>query len=297
VQINLTIPSNVPTGCWVPIIAIAGGVASNTVTLPINNGGGACIDAIDGLTGDQFSPTQGGQTLRTGLAVLLHLVDAATTPGVTDSTDGAFVKYTGLYVPPNSLSPGACIVGVPVIYPQPSLTFLKAGQITLTGPNGLSVNPGPAIGITGTFYSLLKSGDVVPGTYTFTGAGGADVGPFTASVTLADPLLKLTLPTTNTVDRSKPFTVTWSGGNPGTYVYISGSSTSLPLGVIVFFKCLVSVSAGQFTVPSYILQALPPGKGGINVQNTFFTPFTATGLDAASVGATVSYSGIAATFQ
>src|SRR5215472_606532 len=43
-QINLVIPKSAPTGCWVPISAVAGGVVSNTATISINNGGGPCFD-------------------------------------------------------------------------------------------------------------------------------------------------------------------------------------------------------------------------------------------------------------
>ena len=297
VQINLTLPDNSPTGCWVSVSAVAGGVVSNSVMLPINRGGGSCFDSIDGVSGDQFSPTNGGQTLRAGTGALIHSVNGTKTPAeISDSTSGAFVKYTGVYVPANSLSPGSCRVGPPVPSPQPKLTFLKAGQMTITGPNGLSVAAGPAVGITGTFFSALKAGSIVPGTYTFTTTGGADVGPFTASVTFADPLLQLTIPNTSIVDRSKAYTVTWTGGNPGTYVYINGASRSA-LGIDVTFECIVPVDDKQFTVPSYVLQALPAGTGGISAQNIFYTTFSATGLDVGSVGGDVFYSGPSATFQ
>src|SRR6185437_2055182 len=97
-QINVTIPDQVPTGCWVPLIAVTGSVVSNAVTLPINPGGGACVDSVSGLNGNQIAPS-GGQTLRTGLVALIQ-VDRTGSNGVhtvTSSTDAAFEKYTGLY--------------------------------------------------------------------------------------------------------------------------------------------------------------------------------------------------------
>jgi hypothetical protein len=40
------------------------------------------------------------------------------------------------------------------------------------------------------------------------------------------------------------------------------------------------VSAGSFTVPSYVLAALPAGMGSVTVENeTNFSSFTATGLN------------------
>jgi uncharacterized protein (TIGR03437 family) len=41
-QINVTIPQTVPTGCSIPLVAVAGGVMANPATLPIAAGGGAC---------------------------------------------------------------------------------------------------------------------------------------------------------------------------------------------------------------------------------------------------------------
>ena len=85
--------------------------------------------------------------------------------------------------------------------------------------------------------------------------------------------------------------MTWSGGNPGTYVYITG-------GVVVAgnsalkgdFTCLAPVEAGQFTVPSYILLSLPAGNGSLGVQNIVFAPLAAAGLDIGTAEADIEYS-------
>jgi hypothetical protein len=50
------------------------------------------------------------------------------------------------------------------------------------------------------------------------------------------------------------------------------------------------VEAGQFTVPSYILQALPAGNGSLLLQNNIQAPLTASGLDLSSTLASTSYS-------
>jgi hypothetical protein len=63
---------------------------------------------------------------------------------------------------------------------------------------------------------------------------------------------------------------------------IGGGSTATVGGqsVTVGFTCEAPASAGQFTVPSYILLALPAGSGTLGVDN-YGNPqtFTATGLD------------------
>jgi hypothetical protein len=135
--------------------------------------------------------------------------------------------------------------------------------------------------------------DAIPqsgGTFTFKGSGGADVGSFTSTLTLANPLLTWTNQgAAATIDRAQELKVTWTGGNPGTYVLISGVSTSTS-HVTQSYKCLANAGDGQFTVPSYILSALPAGNGGTLLQNNVYSPLSAAGLDIATAIADVSYS-------
>lgn len=44
-------------------------------------------------------------------------------------------------------------------------------------------------------------------------------------------------------------------------------------------ECFVPQSAGTFTIPPYVLNDLPAGKGPVQVENfTANTPFTASGV-------------------
>ena len=117
------------------------------------------------------------------------------------------------------------------------------------------------------------------GTYVYSWTGGKDVGASTATVTLPNPLLNWTNETTaSPVNRSAGAQVTWTGGAPGTYVFISGSSSSN--GVTGSFTCYAPQSALQFVVPSYVLDTLPAGTGSLMVENiTSYTKFTAPNLD------------------
>ena len=67
-QINVTIPQSVPTGCSVAVVGITGIVVSNSVTLPINNGGGACVESLTGVNGHQVAAAN----VRTGLVSLVQ---------------------------------------------------------------------------------------------------------------------------------------------------------------------------------------------------------------------------------
>jgi hypothetical protein len=63
------------------------------------------------------------------------------------------------------------------------------------------------------------------------------------------------------------------------------------------FTCLAPADAGQFTVPSYILSALPPGNGGVALQNAFQLPLSATGIDIGVAAVSIGFSGAAVAFQ
>jgi len=293
-QINITIPAAAPNGCWVSLAAVSGGVLSNIASLPINSGGGVCVDPVDGLTGNQLAPSGSG-TLRVGLVS----IQGNTRKNIlTNTAGGTFEAITGAYSPNQPVSPGGCIVD----YLQPatigSLKGLDPGTITVTGPDGVSLAlPSPlGLGI----YTATLSATAIPqtgGTFTVKGSGGADVGPFTAVVDFSNPLLSWTNPdVATTVDRSQDLTVNWTGGNTGSYVYVTGVSTSKATSTTpsatLGFTCLVSAGDGKVTVPSYILSALPAGSGGMAIQNDFNAKFSAKGLDISTAGGEIGFSAL-----
>ncbi len=299
-QINLTIPGSAPSGCWISLVAIAGGIVSNTASLPINAGGGACFDAMSGLNGNQIAPS-GGQTLRTALVALIQTNTPKKdgTRSISSSTDAAFEKYTGIYTPANSLSPGGCIINYPNPVEIPGITGLDPGTITLTGPGGVNVKLASQFGIKGAFFAMLPDGAIPQsgGSFTFTGTGGADVGAFSSTITFTNPLLTWTNQSAAaTVDRSKDLTVTWSGGNAGSYVFISGVSTSVSARLTLGFTCMEKADAGKFTVPSYILSALPAGPGGTELQNAVLQRLMPSRVDIGVADGTVSFS-VTSTYQ
>jgi hypothetical protein len=88
------------------------------------------------------------------------------------------------------------------------------------------------------------------------------------------------------VNRAQGLNVTWSGGVPETYLIVSGFSSSPSVGgkpgATAGFGCYVKVEAGQFTVPSSVLLALPAGTGSMTLRNTTLpVPFAASGIDIA----------------
>ena len=285
-QINLTIPSSTPDGCWITILALANGVLSNIDTIPVNRGGGACVDPVNGLTGDQVTPAS--QTLRTGLVTLGQTTSTGTNgvTKVTSYTDAAFEKYMGIYSPTNPVSPGGCLVNNLTPVSPGTFTGLDPGSISLSGTGGITLTMVNQLGIKGAFAGTLADGSIPQsgGTFTFQGTGGADVGSFSTTLTFSNPLLNWTNQNVAaTVDRSQNLTVTWTGGNPDSYVFVLGTSTSKATSttpsVGAGFTCLTKASDGQFTVPGYILSSLPAGTGGVQLQNDIYGKLPASGLD------------------
>jgi len=282
-QINLIIPASAPNGCWISVAGVAGGLVSNLATIPVNSGGGPCYDQIDGIYGNQISPPA-QQTLRTGLVTITQ--STTTKDIVSTGTDAAFESYTGVFGPVNSVSPGGCIVKYGVAPSAGAITGLDPGSISLTGPNGISLTMANQPGIKGAFFGNLAANSIPQsgGMFVFKGTGGADVGTFTSTVTFANPLMSWTnRAAAAAIDRSQGFTATWTGGNPGSFVLVSGSilttaSTANPGGLVAFY-CWAPAADGRFTVPAYILSALPAGTGSTQLQNGFSAPISASGID------------------
>jgi uncharacterized protein (TIGR03437 family) len=292
-QINVTVPTNVPTGCGISLIAVNGSIVSNEIALPINQGGGVCSDPLLGINGTQLT-NQGTQTSNFTSAGVQIFQSTSPTNGETTNVTADFASYQNVSTtstPSSPFSLGSCIVttsgGVTIGGTIPTITGLDAGTITVSGPAGsLTLTPlvipmqsGPS-GV----YSATPPNSFLPatgGSFTFTGTGGANVGPFTATVSIGNLISWTNQSASSTVNRANGQNITWTGGSPNTYVYVGGSSASAS-GVSASFVCYAPASAGQLTVPSYVLLALPPStNGNLGVSNSA-TPasFTASGLTA-----------------
>jgi uncharacterized protein (TIGR03437 family) len=298
--IIFAIPPSAPNSCYVPLVAVTGTVTSNVVTLPIHQGGGTCVEPKTGgttITGDEIlKDTQ--DTLKGGVLSVIqtNVTNAKGVLTVTNSAGASFNKDSGLLAGAvgrgDNLSPGGCAV-YPVTGGGPlTITGLDAGSITFTGPVTPAVTLATQAGFKGIYGGTLAAGAIPSsgGTFLFTGSGGADVGPFTSTVTIGNPIFNWTSQgAAATVDRTQGLTFTWTGGLPRTYVLISGTSTAS--GVTGGYSCRVPTEPGQFTVPSYILQGLPAGTGGTAIQqHDTDTSFSANGLDGGGVSSVIEYS-------
>ena len=157
---------------------------------------------------------------------------------------------------------------------------LDAGsQLFLSGPVGTRT-------LTGTsareYRVNLGSGfmnaQLPLGTYSLRGAGGREVGAFTATLGGGATLQWTNKAETGAVDRSQPLVVNWSGENLDGYVVFGGGSSVSDAGSA--FVCTEDARKQTLTVPAYVLGAMPsaPADRGYlflakhPLQNTFRAP-------------------------
>jgi uncharacterized protein (TIGR03437 family) len=285
-QINVTIPANAPTGCSVSVSAVSGtgssAVSSNFVSLPIATNGGTCVDPLSIVSPIEEGTLSGKGTVRLGFVAVAQVTDSSgssAAPTVIDEAAADFYSISGSTGYNSSTLPslGSCVVSQSSstdLGNVPTVTYLNAGTVSVSGPplgtvqlkeeakTGIYIANN--LGLPGIpNFTIPPSG----GTYTFTGTGGSDVGPFTASVNFLNPLVWTNASSDGTVTRASGVTTTWTGGASGTYAQISGSSASSNSAFSASFVCDAPVSAESFTVPPAVLLALPAGSGSLMVSN------------------------------
>jgi hypothetical protein len=247
--------------------------------------GGVCKDAYTGLTGDGIANLVSQTSVRSGLLSVGQVTAPGANGALTTNTSASalFQRVTGsAFGSSGSFAIGTCAVNetfTGAITGTVTATGLEAGAITVTGPSGGPVTLLPTA--EGAYYAQL-SAEAIPasgGTFTFRTTDGTDLEAFTQSVTFSNPILSWSNQSDSaTVTRASGQTYNWTGGAPGTFVIMTGSSVSN--GAQGSYSCIAPVEAKTFTVPSYILFGLPAGSGQSSIQNsTGLKPFDATGLD------------------
>jgi uncharacterized protein (TIGR03437 family) len=314
-QINFTIPAGL-TGCNVSLVVQTGLLVSNTTTIPIAPGGGACSDAANPSNAAISAALAAKGSVALGLLTVgqstVSVASAEAPPNdfvdewreqVTYQVGGTFLNYYN-FSPTSRTSAGSCTVSD--LLGAGFARGLNAGSITVTTPSGTGfILTDTSIGS----YPGTLSG-LTSGSYMITGGGGFDVGAFSVSVPVTNAFVwsnKASISQSqpapanisgnpiqgNPIIRSQGQTITWTGGAPNSYVYISGTSpTTFGSSTAASFFCTASASAGQFTVPASVLLALPVTQyqvqgflevpdGQLTVGNTTYpVTFSASGLDA-----------------
>jgi uncharacterized protein (TIGR03437 family) len=290
--INTSIPTNV-SGCYVSVVVKIGNNVSNTTTLPVEQNGGACSDPLTGVSGGALSDLFSKETFNSGTISLSH---TTTAQGTKELASAGFYHITtsGLanlqqFFP--FASPGSCTVWtinvdqnqnpIGITLPTP----LDAGTVTVTS-NGSTKTL--TKGSSGAYSADLGSGGFLTGTVSVNGAGGADVGSFTANTTANSGFTWTNSAAVSTITRANGQEIDWSGEAANSFVTMTGTSINIDLttltGAVTTFTCIEDASKEKFTIPSWVLLAVPPSSalvpGTLTVGNsTAPVQFTATGLD------------------
>jgi uncharacterized protein (TIGR03437 family) len=324
--VYVTVPAGI-SGCLAPVIMKIGNVVSNGASIAVADNGRACAPTNPGLVGIDFGAlmakgavTLGGISLNRTVARSAAIMKGDTTVGGgTVRTDTGSASFLRMTTPPSAASLdvanfGACTVNTYTpasgVMVGPAPAFLDAGDsISVAGPrDSKDLHKVSSSGYLGYMATLDTSGTYLgAGLYTASGLGGDDIGSFSAQIALPQALAWTNQDKITTVDRSAGVTVNWTAGDPGGYVQIMGTSflgMAQAPSAVASFTCTAKTTDGSFTVPSYVLQALPPSgtesQDGVPVVSIFgslsvgstttVVPFTASGLDVGTVRGLVTNS-------
>ena len=317
--IRFTVPDGV-TGCYVPVVVQIGKTVSNLAPISVDPSGAACVPAASGLPQD-LSDKLAGQTgvsignVGLGRSVAMNVNNqGAVVTTRRDSGSAAFVRYPDLpasavtaqnIYPDNVCSvngwPGANGPGsvdqngnTITINPLKSVPLDAGTPIVVKGPSGsrniVKRTVGQVFDYPGVTFGDTTAGNFFDsGHYTITdAAGGKDMSAFNGAIDVpAAHFVWTNIPDVKTpIDRTQDLVIRWTGGAPGSQVTVT--SAGLANGVDTAFQCAAPVSAGQITVPSYILLQLPPTVnaqlgGQLTVGDASVTVFTTSGLDLGTV--------------
>lgn len=292
-QLDVTVPLSVSSGCNVSLVAVSGSgsilTTSNSTAIPVAASGGVCSDPLFGTDGNATTTLSGKTSINTGTVLLAHSVSPGSTAGTTQTNDiaeASFIKSAGGSVTTSGTraSVGSCSVTQTITSTAgtSTTTGLDAGIISVTGPSASATLASLGSASPGLSLAQLATGFIpsTGGAFTFKGTGGADVGSFSVTVNFPNPAVAWTnQAAAATINRVSGASFTWTGGAANSYVEITGSS-SASSGATGSFYCFAPASAGQFTVPNFVLLGLPSGSGNTSLTNTTsYTAFTATGLD------------------
>jgi uncharacterized protein (TIGR03437 family) len=200
-----------------------------------------------------------------------------------------FQRSTGLIALAPQLAANFSAVGTCMLIQRlPTDSTLRARpmdagtSLTVDGPLGrktmVKFSNGQYLAVLGVGSTRANT---LPGFYTITGTGGKDLGPFSTSLNITSSLVWTNKSSVTAVDRSRPLTLTWSGGSVPGYVLIGGAASTSEGGA--FFTCVEETRKGTFTIPQFVLStfsATPDGTLFIS-PHPLSNPISITGLDLA----------------
>ena len=281
------VPTDAIIGCYVPVSVVVNKAVSNFASIAIAPADSSCSDG-NGMSSAQSAQVQqltsGGTNVRVG-SLSLTRVTSSPDGTTTDSGSASFGTYTPVQMtsslgPLPSASAGGCLV-FPLTGNATSLADpvqpqgINAGSsVGIKGPNGSANISQPSGTATGVYAVQLAKSYLDPGAYTITSTDG-DVGAITGQLNVPVAVTWANAKSITSIDRTQGVTVMWTGGDPSSFVTLSGASSG------AMFTCTAPASVGTLTVPPSVTQALPASTSGrvtlLTVASS--SSFTAPGID------------------
>lgn len=282
-QIVFKVPDNAPSGCWVPVyVRTAGTTISNFVSMAIGPSGSSCsTDVFPQISSVIVNGGSFGKAIATR-ATTRHDVGVRVPVDVTadyhasfgfEFKPGAFPFNPGLSFVPS----GTCTVytlpgdmlgadALPGILPD-TMPLDFGAPFVLTGPNGSKTLTSSFTGARGGYLGgsitngiLPSSLFLDPGSYTLKGFGGVDIGAFSTTFTIPQPVAWPNRNQLTVINRTQPLNIAWTGGDSGQVIMIIGFGEDLPTNSSAAFACIAPAGATSFTVPPDVLSNLPPTR-------------------------------------
>ncbi len=279
-ELLIELPAGAPSGCYVPIeVVSAPGVYSNAVTVSVSRGG-PCGTGAGGLAAAARLPGGSAVVLLAHLEVALELSPKFTGQYPMDAVYASFLSaQPGEAQNPAFLSPpaGAC-------------TPFNGPTRTLFSPAALKMFPGAALdagssltveGATGVRKVSMESPDaghffavigghplspvakelpafLTPGAeYRLKTEGGADTGPFQATIRAAEPVVWTNRSALADIDRARGVRIEWRASPRDALVAIAAMNSDSLSGAMGACVCIADAAAGRFDVPAYALANVP----------------------------------------
>jgi hypothetical protein len=283
---------SIPQGCYVAVNVQIGNAISNLATLSLSRDAGPCRHPF-GLTADELAELDAGEEVYVGKIDLNSTIGPPAGPAVSsingyvrmESANALFSSFraSGLSVITGPLFADdylrACTLTAGASGFLLDISELNVGnQLTVRGPgdkkldllpdpeyNG-SVPVGPAVNrpdqLAAPFFSA--------GQWQASAPGNSAVQPFTAMLSIPNPIQITNYDQVTMIDHTKDLTITWE---PTTYsdadfvnvqLYVQLRTPFFGPSRSVF--CRVPATAGQATVPAAMLASFQPAPGSLSLS-------------------------------
>ena len=268
-QIQLQIPANPPTGCYVPL-TLAYGQSSLATTISITNDGSPCPHPFQLSTSDLKTLDAGG-SVNVAVLNLSTTFDATTASAVhRDESVSAstlarsasdFAKIFNPAPSPSGCSiapPSSAVFAVFSLLYDPNTTRDLGPGLILKGPAGGNYYPNTPAPADGTLTNP-PAPSLAPGKWSFLIPASPDLAPAQFDFTLPAPF-QITGPVPLSFTRNSDQTITWNGTpfDPTATIAVSltghASGGTTRMGVI----CYGPASAGSLAIPASFLANFAP---------------------------------------